>query len=82
MQAILMCVCLCIDSYIILWGLLPIRSLQKKCEQYWNLELKDPLEVGEGLEVTTTANKGFADYEVSDITLINVRPHLRIWIFS
>jgi netrin-G3 ligand len=44
---------------------------KKKCEQYWNLELKDPLEVGEGLEVTTTANKGFADYEVSDITLIN-----------
>ena len=56
--------------------MLPWKSLnflQKKCEQYWNLELEDPLEVGRDLVVTTVANRGFANYEVTDITLTNVR---------
>ena len=46
---------------------------QKKCHQYWENELLKPYEPGRGLEVTVTSVKGYANYDVREITLSNVR---------
>ena len=45
---------------------------QKKCHQYWESELLKPYKPGRGLEVTVTSVKGYANYDVREITLNNV----------
>ena len=44
-------------------------SLQSKCEQYWHDQLDKPYDAGRGFTVVTQGHKGFADYDVRDITL-------------
>ena len=47
-------------------------SLQRKCEKYWNDDLDKPYDAGRGFYAVTTGCRGFADYEVRDITVRNV----------
>ena len=47
-------------------------SLQCKCEQYWNDDLSKPFNAGRGFTVVTTGCRGFADYVVRDLTVMNV----------
>ena len=47
-------------------------SLQRKCEKYWNDDLDKPYDAGRGFSAVTTGYRGFADYEVRDITVRNV----------
>ena len=47
-------------------------SLQRKCEQYWNDDLNKPFNAGRVFTVFTTGYRGFADYVVRDMTVMNV----------
>ena len=44
-------------------------SLQNKCEQYWHDQVDKPFDVGRDFTVVTTAYRGFADYDVRDMTV-------------
>ena len=43
--------------------------LQNKCEQYWHDQVDKPFDVGRDFTVVTTAYRGFADYDVRDMTV-------------
>ena len=47
--------------------------MQRKCEKYWNDDLHKTYEAGRGFTAVTTGYRTFADYEVRDITVKNVR---------
>ena len=49
------------------------RSLQFKCEQYWHDQLDKPYDAGRGFTLVTQRHRGFADYDVRDITLQCIR---------
>ena len=42
--------------------------LQNKCEQYWHDQVDKPFDAGRDFTVVTTAYRGFADYDVRDMT--------------
>ena len=44
-------------------------SLQNKCEQYWHDQVEKPFDAGRDFTVVTTAYRGFADYDVRDMTV-------------
>ena len=44
-------------------------SLQNKCEQYWHDQVGKPFGIGRDFTVVTTAYRGFADYDVRDMTV-------------
>ena len=56
-----------------LYNLVLFVSLQCKCEQYWSDDLDKPFNAGTGISVVTTRCRGFADYEIRDLTVRNVR---------
>ena len=43
--------------------------LQNKCEQYWHDQVDKPFDAGRDFTVVTTAYRGFADYDVRDMTV-------------
>ena len=43
--------------------------LQIKCEQYWHDQVDKPFDAGRGFTVVTTAYRGFADYDVRELTV-------------
>ena len=43
--------------------------MQNKCEQYWHDQVDRPFNAGRDLTVVTTAYRGFADYDVRDLTV-------------
>ena len=46
--------------------------LQIKCEQYWHDQVDRPFNAGRDITVVTTAYRGFADYDVRDLTVQSV----------
>ena len=58
--------CICMQSVLYL-------LLQRKCEKYWNDDLDKPYDAGRGYSAVTTGYRGFADYEIRDVTVRNVR---------
>ena len=51
---------------------LPPTKFQCKCEQYWNDDLDKPYDAGRGFTVVNKKCRTFADYEVRELTIMNV----------
>ena len=47
-------------------------ALQIKCEQYWHDQVDRLFNAGRDITVVTTAYRGFADYDVRDLTVQSV----------
>ena len=63
--------------------------VQNKCELYWHDQVDKPFDVGRDFTVVTTAYRGFADYDVRDMTVqcvswcvhTNVYSYLRMYMY-
>ena len=53
--------------------LIDFPFIQSKCEVYWKKDLPTGFKVGRNITVTLNKSMGYADYEVNEITITNVR---------
>ena len=57
----------------VLFMIFPLFYFKRKCEQYWNNNLSETFQAGNNMTVVVNQCLGFADYEVRDMTILNVR---------